>query len=69
MGATEQRGQLGDHGWDRLGIGLKASEAEPTGVGFSVASSLGTFECSSTLSCGECTTETRTHQPTSSAEQ
>jgi hypothetical protein len=32
---------MGDRRWDRLETGLKASDAEPTGVGFSVASKMG----------------------------
>jgi hypothetical protein len=42
-GATARGGRIADHCWDRLGTGMKASGTEPTGVGFAVATAVGSF--------------------------
>ncbi len=55
-GATEKSGQIANHCWGRLGTGLKASEAELTGVGFAVATEMGASSQTGVRSCREYTT-------------
>ena len=68
IGGERAKGSNPRHGWGRLGTGLKASEAERTRVGFSVATALGSSIIPYKYR-GKYTTQTSTYQPATSAVQ